>query len=90
MIFPDKYFNEVKKKIKKKKYFRLEKQLSQKQIKKLRFLGDKSIKFEEQITRIYPQQNLFSHILGQIDDRNNGVSGIEKFFDYELRKKAEP
>ena len=90
LIFPDKDFNEVKKKIKKKKYFRLEKQLSQKQIEKLRFLGDKSIKFEEQITRIYPQQNLFSHILGQIDDRNNGVSGIEKFFDYELRKRAEP
>ena len=90
LIFPEKNFNEVKKKIKKKKYFRLEKQLTQKQIEKLRFLGDKSIKFEEQITRIYPQQNLFSHILGQIDDRNNGVSGIEKFFDYELRKKAEP
>ena len=90
LIFPDKDFNEVKKKIKKKKYFRLEKQLSQKQIEKLRFLGDKSIKFEEQITRIYPQQNLFSHILGQIDDRNNGISGIEKFFDYELRKKTEP
>ena len=90
LIFPDKDFKEVKKKIKKKKYFRLEKQLSQKQVEKLTFLGDKSIKFEEQITRIYPQQNLFSHILGQIDDRNNGVSGIEKFFDYELRKKAEP
>ena len=90
LIFPDKDFNEVKKKIKKKKYFRLEKQLSQKQIEKLRFLGDKSIKFEEQITRIYPQQNLFSHILGQIDDGNNGVSGIEKFFDYELRKRTEP
>ena len=90
LIFPDKDFNEVKKKIKKKKYFRLEKQLSQKQIKKLRFLGDKSIKFEEQITRIYPQQNLFSHILGQIDDGNNGISGIEKFFNYELTKRAEP
>ena len=90
LIFPDKDFKKVKKKIKKKKYFRLEKQLSQKQIEKLRFLGDKSIKFEEQITRIYPQQNLFSHILGQIDDGNNGVSGIEKFFDYELKKIAEP
>ena len=90
LIFPNKDFNKIKKKIKKKKYFRLEKQLSQKQIEKLRFLGDKSIKFEEQITRIYPQQNLFSHILGQIDDDNNGVSGIEKFFDYELKKIAEP
>jgi len=90
LIFPDKDFNEVRKKIKKKKYFRLEKQLRQKQVEKLRFLGDKSIKFEEQITRIYPQQNLFSHILGQIDDGNNGISGIEKFFDYELKKIVEP
>jgi len=48
-------------------------------------LGDNSIKFEEQISRIYPQKNLFSHIIGQIDDDNNGISGIEKYFDYELK-----
>ena len=53
-------------------------------------MGDKSIQFEQQITRIYPQQNLFSHIIGQIDDQNNGISGIEKFFDYELKKRNEP
>ena len=57
------------------------------QIEQLRHLGDQSIEFEEQITRIYPQRNLFSHIIGQIDDDNNGISGIEKFFDYELKKK---
>ena len=90
LIFPDKDFKKVKKRIKKKKYFRLEKELSQYQIERLRFLGDKSIKFEEQITRVYPQQNLFSHILGQIDDENNGISGIEKFFDYELKKSNDP
>ncbi len=90
LIFPDKDFKKVKKRIKKKKYFRLEKELSQYQIERLRLLGDKSIKFEEQITRVYPQQNLFSHILGQIDDENNGISGIEKFFDYELKKRTEP
>ena len=56
----------------------------------MRHLGDKSIQFEQQITRIYPQQNLFSHIIGQIDDENNGISGIEKFFDYELKKRNEP
>ena len=89
LIFPSKNFSEVKKRIKKKKYFRLKKELSQNQFKKLRLLGDKSIKFEEQLTRIYPQKNLFSHILGQIDDENNGISGIEKFFDYELKKKTE-
>jgi cell division protein FtsI (penicillin-binding protein 3) len=90
LIFPNKDFNKIKKKIKKKKYFRLEKELSQNQIERLRLLGDKSIQFEKQITRIYPHQNLFSHVLGQIDDDNNGVSGIEKFFDYELKKSNDP
>ena len=87
LIFPDKDFTSVKKRIKKNKYFRLEKKPSQNQIDRLRLLGDKSIRFEEKITRIYPQQNLFSHIIGQIDDENKGVSGIEKFFDFELKKR---
>ena len=79
LIFPDKDFKKVKKRIKKKKYFRLEKELSQYQIERLRLLGDKSIKFEEQITRVYPQQNLFSHILGQIDDGNKVYQGLKNF-----------
>ena len=90
LIFPGKDFSNVKKKIKKKKYFRIQRELRQDQIERLRNLGDKSIEFEEQITRIYPQQNLFSHIIGQIDDDNNGISGIEKFFDYELKKRNDP
>ena len=90
LIFPDKDFTNVKKRIKKNKYFRLEKKPSQNQIDRLRLLGDKSIRFEEKIIRIYPQQNLFSHIIGQIDDENNGVSGIEKFFDFELKKRNKP
>ena len=53
-------------------------------------MGDKSIKFEEQITRVYPQQSLFSHIIGQIDDGNKGISGIEKSFDFELKKNNKP
>ena len=53
-------------------------------------LGDKSIKSEEKLTRIYPQKNLFSHIIGQIDDDNNGISGLEKSFDDELKKIKEP
>ena len=52
----------------------------------LTLLGDKSIIPEEKISRIYPHRSLFSHIIGQIDDDNNGISGIEKFYDYELRK----
>ena len=48
-------------------------------------LGDKSLIPENRITRIYPQKNLFSHIIGQIDNENNGISGIEKSFDKNLK-----
>ena len=44
-------------------------------------LGDKSIIPEEKVLRVYPQKNLFSHIIGQIDDDNVGISGLEKSFD---------
>ena len=53
--------------------------------KKIKLLGEKSIRLEPKITRIYPDKNLFSHILGQIDDNNNGISGIEKSFDKKLK-----
>ena len=52
---------------------------------KIKLLGEKSIRIEPKITRIYPDENLFSHIIGQIDDDNNGISGIEKSFDKELK-----
>ena len=41
-------------------------------------LGEKSIKPHENLTRVYPQKNLFSHIIGQIVDDNLGISGFEK------------
>jgi len=53
-------------------------------------LGDKSISSEESLIRLYPQDNLFSHIIGQIDDNNNGISGIEKSFDKQLKEMKEP
>ena len=53
-------------------------------------LGDKAIRPKEKLTRLYPQENLFSHIIGQIDDNNNGISGLEKFFDNKLKKSRKP
>ena len=90
LIFPDKDFVKIQDRIDKKKYFRLHRQLNQDQIEKLNHLGDNSIRFEEQVTRFYPQKNLFSHIIGQIDDQNNGISGIEKYFNHELKRTEEP
>ena len=90
LIFSKKNFDVIKKKLDGKKFFYLEKRISQEKYEKLRLLGDQSIIPEEKLTRIYPQENLFSHIIGQIDNDNNGISGIEKHFDYELKKRKEP
>ena len=90
LIFPNKNYHEIEKKLNNKKFFYFHKKISQDKLEKLLLLGDKSIIPEEKITRIYPQENLFSHIIGQIDDDNNGISGIEKSYDFELRKNNKP
>ena len=90
LIFPNKNYSLIKKKLNKKKFFYFEKKISVENYEKIMLLGDKSIKPEEKLTRIYPQKNLFSHIIGQIDDDNHGISGIEKSFDEKLKLIKEP
>ena len=90
LIFPNKDFKKIKEKLNGKKFFYLQKQISWDKFEEITLLGDKSIISEEKISRIYPHRSLFSHIIGQIDDDNNGISGIEKFYDYELRKNNKP
>ena len=53
-------------------------------------LGDKSIEPRDNLIRIYPQKNLFSHIIGQIDNDNNGISGLEKSLDVQLKNTQKP
>mgnify|MGYP001356348641 CR=1 FL=1 len=84
LIFPEKNFIEIKNNLDGKKFFYLEKKISQEKYNKIMLLGDKSIINEDKISRIYPQKELYSHLIGQIDDDNNGISGLELSFDYEL------
>jgi cell division protein FtsI (penicillin-binding protein 3) len=90
LIFPNKNYIDISNKLKKNKYFYLEKKISAENYEKIMSLGDKSIKSEEKLTRIYPQKNLFSHIIGQIDDDNKGISGLEKSLNEKLKKIKEP
>ncbi len=85
--FPDLSIEKIKKKIEKGKYFYLKKRLDQKDKEKLWLLGEKAIIFEPFQSRIYTHGNLFSHILGQVDYDNYGISGVEKYFDKELKNK---
>ena len=85
--FPELSIDEIKKKLDGKKYFRIKKRIDQIEKSKLLALGEKSIKFELFQARMYTHGNLFSHIIGQVDYDNFGVSGIEKYFDRELKNK---
>jgi len=85
--FQDLPINEIKKKLNQKKYFRIIKRINQEEKDKLWALGEKAIKFEPFEARMYTHGNLFSHIIGQVDYDNYGISGIEKYFDKELKNK---
>ena len=89
LIFPNKDYKEIEKNFNKNKFFKFEKNISPIDYEKIMSLGDKAIRPEEKLTRVYPQKNLFSHIIGQIDDDNNGISGIEKSFDNQLKVTKE-
>ena len=83
--FPDMQMKEIQKKINGNKYFYLKKRINQDEKERLWSLGEKGIVFEPFQSRIYPQANLFSHLIGQVDYDNYGISGLEKYFDRELR-----
>ena len=89
-IFPNKDFSKIETNLNSKNFFYVEKKVSDENYEKLMQLGDKSIQPEEKLTRIYPEKNLFSHIIGQIDDNNNGISGLEKSLDNDLKSAKEP
>jgi len=89
-IFPNKDYKKIESQLKNKKFFYLEKKISEENYEKIMKLGDKSIQPEEKLTRIYPEKNLFSHTLGQIDNDNNGISGLEKSLDKDLKNSQKP
>jgi|TARA_B110000438_G_scaffold301802_1_gene357671 cell division protein FtsI (penicillin-binding protein 3) len=90
IIFPKLNIEKVKKKINNEKYFYIKKRLKKKERYKLWALGDKSINIENMLGRVYPHRSLFSHVIGQIDDNNTGISGIEKSYDNNLKNLKKP
>ena len=86
LLFPNKDFKDQ---INGKKFFYVKKKISPEKLEAVLKLGEKAFRLEEKIARVYPNGELFSHIIGQIDNDNNGISGLEKSFDYELRSSKE-
>ena len=85
--FPDLPIDKIEKKLNEKKYFRIKQRINQNEKDKFWSLGEKAIRFEPFEARMYTNGNLFSHIIGQVDYDNYGISGIEKYFDKELKNR---
>ena len=89
-IYPKKDYLKIEENLNNKNFFYFEKKISDENYEKIMELGDKAIQPEEKLTRIYPEKNLFSHIIGQIDNDNNGISGLEKSLDDQLKTSQKP
>jgi cell division protein FtsI/penicillin-binding protein 2 len=64
--------------------------LNEEEMKKIKELNLKGIKFNSETVRFYPHDNLFSHVLGFIGFKKNeqiGQYGIEKYFEEQLKGK---
>ncbi|MDB9744497.1 penicillin-binding protein 2 [Pelagibacteraceae bacterium] len=86
--FPELGITEIEEKFNKNKYFYLKKRIDQSEKERFWALGEKGIKFESFQARMYTHRNLFNHdVVGQVDYDNYGISGIEKYFDRELKDK---
>ncbi len=83
--FPDLHIKKVRDELANGKYFYLKRGLNQNDKEILWALGEKGIIFEPFQSRIYTHANLYSHVLGQIDYDNYGISGAEKYFDKQLK-----
>ena len=88
LLLPEINLKKIKHRLNNEEFFWLEKRLTPREKDQLWLIGNKAFVFESRSSRIYPQKNLFSHILGQTDDVNSGISGIEKFFDQDLNNKT--
>ena len=73
---------------KKNSFHVIKKNLTPVEYNKALILGEPSIELVRNETRVYPNKNLFSHIIGNVDVDQKGVSGIELFLDEEIKNKA--
>ena len=87
VLFPELDLNKIKRKLNKEDFFSIGKRLTPNEKDQFWLMGNKAFVFDPKPSRIYPQKSLFSHILGQTDDANEGISGIEKFYDEELNNE---
>ena len=90
-IFPDLEYEYFLGRLSRKRAFvYLKHNLSPAQQSQVNALGIPALEFENCEKRVYPHNNLFSHVLGYTDFDNKGISGFEKFMDERLTTSTKP
>ncbi len=81
-IIPTLKYEDVLKKItSKKKFDYIARKILPLQKEKIILIGEPGFGFFETQSRVYPYNNIFSHIIGTTNLDNKGMSGIEKYID---------
>lgn len=89
-IFPEINKDKLLKKFKSgKKFVYVKRKISPEEKQEVLKIGDPGLNFIKRNSRFYPQGNQFSKILGSTDIDNNGVSGIEKYFNEAILNSEE-
>ncbi|MBI1214459.1 MAG: penicillin-binding protein 2 [Alphaproteobacteria bacterium] len=85
-ILPDEKEPEILRKLQSgKKFIWIARDITPRQEYKINALGHPGLAFQEEERRIYPEGNLLAHLLGYTDVDGNGIAGIEKAHDADLK-----
>ncbi|MDR1494674.1 MAG: penicillin-binding protein 2 [Rickettsiales bacterium] len=69
----------------KNRYILIKKHLFPEEENRVRQLPIASLVFEDSLLRYYPQDNLFSHVVGYVNADGQGVLGLEEYYDTYLK-----
>jgi cell division protein FtsI (penicillin-binding protein 3) len=88
-LFPTLQYEELYQKLTGSKTFTwIKRNLTPQQQQAINQLGIPGIYFQREEKRIYPYDKLSAHVVGFTDVDNNGISGVEKYFDEALRENG--
>jgi cell division protein FtsI (penicillin-binding protein 3) len=89
-VLPDLSYADVEAKLSSSNHFVwLKRKLSPRQKWAVNALGVPAFKFENEEERLYPHGRLAAHVLGPVDIDNNGLGGVEYFFNERLNDKGQ-
>lgn len=90
-IFPELSIKDLTRKLKLDRGFIwLKRNLTPKQQSLVHHLGLPGLGFQQEERRVYPHGGLLAHVLGYVNTDNQGIAGVEKYFDSVLHHNDDP